>query len=190
MLISKTYARQNKAMHGMPRGYGNSSHKWVAVVFGIVIKNGFKSLLDYGCGSCCLRKGGKGKSSESEGLEVKFNRANRYIHYEEYDPAVKAAAALPRTTYDLVVCTDVLEHVEPECLDDVLQHIAALTKQCAFFVVNTKEANKILPDGRNAHLIIQSKEWWIKKLKTIFPKVKEHSVPRPNKEMAMVASWK
>jgi predicted TPR repeat methyltransferase len=186
MLISKAYARQNKAMHEAPRGYGTSSHKWVNTVFQIVMKSTYSSLLDYGCGSCCLRKGGKGKTSESEGLEAKFNKANRYVHYAEYDPAVKAKCALPRSTFDFVVCTDVLEHIEPECLDDVLAHIFSLTIKSAFFVISLKEANKFLPDGRNAHLLIHSREWWEKKIGEYFKDVFVIPKGRPAKEAVIL----
>jgi hypothetical protein len=30
----------------------------------------------------------------------------------------------------------------------------------AFFLVSTRLANQLLPDGRNAHLTVQPAEWW------------------------------
>jgi hypothetical protein len=60
----------------------------------------------------------------------------------------------------LVVCNDVLEHVEPERLAAVLQHLRDLTWRGGYFTVATRESNKWLSDGRNAHLIIESVAWW------------------------------
>jgi hypothetical protein len=32
--------------------------------------------------------------------------------------------------------------------------------KCGYFVISTIEAKSILSDGRNAHLIVEDKEWW------------------------------
>jgi hypothetical protein len=63
-----------------------------------------------------------------------------------------------------VVCTDVLEHVEPEYLDSVLDELQRVTRNVGFFVVHTGAAMNHLPDGRNAHLIQQPPEWWLPKI--------------------------
>ena len=63
----------------------------------------------------------------------------------------------------MVVCIYVLEHIEPECLEDVLDHLESLTEQVLFATVHTGPAGKILPDGRNAHLIQKPSEWWLPK---------------------------
>ncbi|HKV00429.1 MAG TPA: hypothetical protein VJR58_34330 [Vineibacter sp.] len=53
-----------------------------------------------------------------------------------------------------------LEHVEPECLDDVLAELRRVTQEVGLFVVHLTAARKTLPDGRNAHLIQQPADWW------------------------------
>jgi hypothetical protein len=68
----------------------------------------------------------------------------------------------------MVVCTDVLEHIEPENVDDVLDDLQALTRRVGFFVIATRPAKKILEDGRNAHLIQHGLDWWLPKLWTRF----------------------
>jgi 2-polyprenyl-3-methyl-5-hydroxy-6-metoxy-1,4-benzoquinol methylase len=62
--------------------------------------------------------------------------------------------------HDIVACTDVLEHIEPDCLDDVLKDIRRCTKKVAFLLIATRPAIKVLADGRNAHLIQQPYTWW------------------------------
>jgi 2-polyprenyl-3-methyl-5-hydroxy-6-metoxy-1,4-benzoquinol methylase len=70
---------------------------------------------------------------------------------------------LPKPS-DVVVCTDVLEHIEPEKLDAVLDHILRLTGYFAHLVISTRPANAVLPDGRNAHLIVETPDWWLEKI--------------------------
>jgi hypothetical protein len=61
---------------------------------------------------------------------------------------------------DLVACIDVLEHIEPQHLSDVLDDLARIT-QIGFFSIHTGAAKKRLSDGRNAHLIQQPASWWL-----------------------------
>jgi hypothetical protein len=77
----------------------------------------------------------------------------------EYDPAIPEKAESPRPA-DLVVCTDVLEHIEPDHLKAVLKDLKRCVKRMGYFVINTGPARKTLPDGRNTHLIQQDREWW------------------------------
>jgi hypothetical protein len=80
-----------------------------------------------------------------------------------YDPGIPADSALPAPA-DLVVCTDVLEHIEPEHLDAVLAHIFRLAQRAVFLQIALFPAKKTLPDGRNAHLIVQPANWWLDKI--------------------------
>lgn len=65
-------------------------------------------------------------------------------------------------------CGDVLEHIEPDCIDDVLDDIKRVTQKVAIFVVSTQESKKTLPDGRNAHLLIKPVSWWMERLERRF----------------------
>ncbi len=110
-----------------------------------------KTILDYGCGPGSLKR-------QLAGFRPQLQVA-------EYDPGYEEKAALP-TPADLVACVDVLEHVEPDRLKAVLTHIFDLTNKVAFFVIATRPAEKRLPDGRNAHLIIDNANWWVEQLRT------------------------
>jgi len=68
----------------------------------------------------------------------------------------------------LVFCGDVLEHVEPACLDAVLEDLRALTLERCVMVIATRPARKRYPDGRNFHLIIENHEWWLDKVCEFF----------------------
>ena len=84
-----------------------------------------------------------------------------------YDPAIEGLDAPPNPA-DIVVCGDVLEHVEPQCLDAVVDDLRRVTKKAALLVVATRPAVKTLADGRNAHLIVESADWWLPRIARCF----------------------
>jgi hypothetical protein len=127
-------------------GWGASGYGWAAVVRKFAVELGASSILDYGCGRGTL------KPALSE-LDVR-----------EYDPGIVGKNALPERA-DLVIATDVLEHVEPELLDNVLRHLRELACRGLFLNIALGPAKEILPDGRNAHLIQQTPTWWSGRLK-------------------------
>ena len=77
-----------------------------------------------------------------------------------YDPFLPGFDREPEP-HDLVVCSDVLEHIEPECVGDVLRHLHTLTKKTLFIDVACRPAKKVLADGRNAHLIQWEPDKWL-----------------------------
>lgn len=148
-LITPTYRELNSRLHSDNPAYGISSARWVGTIARMV--DGPMSILDYGCGKGLLAKG-----LDEHGYVVR-----------EYDPAVPGKDKLPRPA-ELVVCTDVLEHVEPECLDDVLDHLKELTLDRIFFTISTRPAKKHLADGRNTHICLHDADWWRKKMASRF----------------------
>lgn len=147
-LISEAYRAQNAALHRERADYGaHAATAWGDWVRRVARAHGCASVLDYGCGKATL-----GAMLAADGFAV-----------QNYDPAMEAFAAPPRPA-DLVVCNDVLEHIEPDCIDDVLADIARLSRRLAALTVATVPAAKTLPDGRNAHLIVQPLEWWLSRL--------------------------
>ena len=64
----------------------------------------------------------------------------------------------------MVCCIDVLEHIEPDLLDNVLDHLCSLTEIVAFLTIHTGPAAKFLPDGRNAHINQQPMSYWLPKI--------------------------
>lgn len=142
-LISPAYLAEQKKLHAAPRGYGGKGDKWADAVAQLMGNYGCSTVLDYGAGQGTLATA----------------LAKRGIVVREYDPSVKRIAALPDPA-DLVVCTDVLEHIEPDLLKNVLAHIRSLARRAAFVVIATRPASKFLSDGRNAHLIVEGPEFW------------------------------
>lgn len=145
--ISEGYLATQRAYHEERELYGTMGHRYAEDVKRLVEQSGARSVLDYGCGKGTLRA--------SLGEIV-----------SEYDPAIPGKDGEPKHA-DIVVCTDVLEHIEPDKLDSVLEHIRCLG-QAVYFVIATRPAEKDLPDGRNAHLIVQSADWWKRTLESRF----------------------
>ena len=130
-------------LHENPQ-YGMASVQYAPMVAQVAEAIGAKELLDYGAG--------KGRLGETLRQLMKNPPAIRH-----YDPAVAEWAARPAPC-QVVACIDVLEHIEPEFLDNVLDHIASLTEAVTFLTVHTGPAGKILPDGRNAHINQQDRK--------------------------------
>jgi uncharacterized Rossmann fold enzyme len=147
-LISAEYCQMNTQLHKHNLAYGVGGGKHATTVIQLAEKLNTHSILDYGCGKGYLAKA------------IPFP-------IWEYDPAIPEKAASPRPA-DLVVCTDVLEHIEPECIDYVLADLQRCTKQLGFFVIHTGPSLKTLPDGRNAHILQREKDWWKTRLSTFF----------------------
>jgi hypothetical protein len=58
----------------------------------------------------------------------------------------------------------VLEHIEPDLVENVLAELASITPKFGFFSVHMGPAGKVLADGRNAHLIQKPTSWWLPKI--------------------------
>lgn len=142
-LISEDYRAQQQALHLMPEGYGGKGSRWARTVLSIATQVGCASVLDYGCG-----RGSLARTLSSQALACR-----------EYDPAIPGKDGRPAFA-DLVVCTDVLEHVEPDKLHNVLHHIDSLSRMAIILVVCLRPSHKVLPDGRNAHLLVKPAAWW------------------------------
>jgi hypothetical protein len=142
--ISPAYLAEQQLLHKNP-GYGVASVNVAPFVARVIQRMDVRSLSDYGAGKCRLQL-----ALRELGIE---------IDYRPYDPAYPEYGA-PQPA-DLVTCIDVLEHVEPECLDAVLKELTRITVRLGFFTVHTGPAMKFLSDGRNAHLIQCPMNWWV-----------------------------
>lgn len=156
LLISEPYRKLNEQLH-KTRNFGGSGHRWIDDVckgIRLVGVDKIKSIMDYGCG----------QSTFWRNFKTRYPIIAEGMYYREYDPCIIGKNEMPRKPCDLVVCTDVLEHVEPEFINNVIKHIFSLARVAIFWNIAMIPANKVLPDGTNAHLIVQPKHWWVGKL--------------------------
>jgi len=150
--ITDEYRKLQQELHKNPK-YGVASGHFAPLVASLMGHAKVRSLSDYGAGKCKLLA-----MLEQQGVQVE--------EYFPYDPAFPEYGA-PRTA-DLVCCIDVLEHIEPALLDNVLRELASITTKLGFFSVHLGPAGKVLPDGRNAHLIQKPTSWWLPRLAEFF----------------------
>lgn len=145
-VISPEYRRMQEELHRNP-DYGVASLQYAPLVAELMRRHGLREVLDYGAG--------KGRL----GAELEW-LLPWPVTINHYEPAVAKWAKRPEPC-GFVTCIDVLEHIEPALLDNVLDDLARVTQGMGFFTVHTGPAAKVLPDGRNAHLIQQPPAWWL-----------------------------
>jgi hypothetical protein len=146
MLISEEYRRAQQELH-KNTGYGRASVDLAPAVAEVIRRDHIEELLDYGAG--------KGRLGEELEWLVPWPLT---IHH--YDPAIPQWSASPEPSA-FVTCIDVLEHIEPHLLPNVLDDLMRVTAETGYFTVATGPAMKLLADGRNAHLIQQPSNWWL-----------------------------
>lgn len=149
-----TLVDQYKEMHKDENLYAGSAltlHKESIAQFLQVTDS--KTILDYGCG--------KG---------IQYHKENIHNDYffgimpSLYDPAVDDYSDLPTGYFDTVICTDVLEHIEVQDLDDVLSEIYSKATKFVYLGICNAPADSFLPDGRNSHVTLESFDWWLDKI--------------------------
>lgn len=148
MLISDHYREQQSALHDTGTYGAMGETPYGAIVADIINRLEIAHVLDYGCGS---------RLSLAGALKGKVRHG---FKYQAYDPAVEKYAS-PPVPAEFVVCLDVLEHIEEDCIDEVLDHLESLTQAVGLFSIDCGPAKKLLPDGRNAHVLQRPPEWWL-----------------------------
>jgi len=151
--ISPEYLNLNKQMH--EGNFGGGGYKRIPHILPVIKEFGIKTILDYGCGQGTLAIGLE---------EAKKNGVVEFDSICNYDPARREYSKKPTGVFDLVCCTDVLEHIEPDYLDNVIEDLYQYTGKVAYLFIACSKANKVLPDGRNAHLIQEGPHWWMSRL--------------------------
>lgn len=139
-------------MHGSAKVFNNGI-KAYKIVKDFIEQYKPTSLLDFGCG-----KGG---------LIATIAELHPEIKVAGYDPGNPEFQQLPKRAVDVVISTDAIEHIEPAHLDETLKIIGSLMQRCGCFRIACYPAKKSLPDGRNAHLIVQHPDWWREKLTSV-----------------------
>ena len=143
-LISDEYRSLNQRLHRQRADYGKRGHRHATEVQMLLRKLRAATVLDYGAGKATLAD--------------RLLRAG--IKVTSYDPCIPELSAEP-DPHDIVVCTDVLEHVEPDYRPATLRRLRSLTRVAAYICVCTElDGGKTLPDGRDPHQIVWPAEVW------------------------------
>ena len=156
-MISPEYRQLLELTHAkMP--WGTASLNEIDRIVSLLRQYQITHVLDYGAGQ--------------QNLAKKLPDLVSNLIVDSYDPGIPAIASAPAPA-ELVCCIDVLEHVEPEYIDQVLDDLQRVVANLGYFTIAVTPATKILEDGRNAHLIVQPVEWWAQKIQARFTIVKD-----------------
>lgn len=147
-VISQEYKEEQQNLHRENPDYGVASVHYAPIVTNLINTLMITEVLDYGAG--------KGR------LGAAIKPSHR-VEYRMYDPGIEGLDEKPDSA-QMVCCIDVLEHIEPEYLEDVLDDLQRCVEFFGFFTVHTGPAIRVLADGRNAHLIQKPAQWWLPKI--------------------------
>jgi cyclopropane fatty-acyl-phospholipid synthase-like methyltransferase len=148
MIIDPKYQAQLSDMHS--QGKFNHGSKVIKNIKSFLNQYNLTSVLDFGCGHGALM--------------ASISQAYPNIRVEGYDPGNPKHNHIPARSFDAVVSADVFEHIEPAHLASTLQLISSKIQVAGWFRIACYPAKKHLPDGRNAHLIVESPAWWREQL--------------------------
>ena len=140
------YINQYVELHKTSK-YGTSSGRQLLTpVQNLINREKPQTVLDYGCGQSDLHK--------------LINGVDKVVRY---DPAIPGIDTKPTDEYDLVICTDVMEHIPEDTVDEILEDLHRLGR-IVYVVISCVEAYAKLPNGENAHTTVRPQKWWVDKL--------------------------
>jgi hypothetical protein len=143
----------------------------VPTLMSLVKENNCKTLLDYGCGKAIPYD--KDRCKEVD-LRHPIQKLCNLKSFDLYDPAYEKYTTLPNKKYDIVVCTDVLEHIAEQDIDYVLTEILSHSKKIVFLNISCQPALKHFKEGKfkgkNVHISVFDPSWWGHKIGNIWNK--------------------
>lgn len=162
--LEKQYALAHSEETSKPSGNfgGGSLYPHIEKVRKLIEITNSKSVLDYGCGkaSLYLEKFSFDSSEQPSSIERYWNIESITL----FDPGVPQFAKQPTGDFDGLISTDVLEHIPEEDIDWVLEECFGYAKRFVYMNIASYPAIKVLPNGWNAHITIQPREWWEEKI--------------------------
>jgi len=175
-VITDGHREKQARIHRDDATYGADGAKWARAVELLALqletKFGPVTLLDYGCG----------KQGLAEALP--------HRDVLNYDPAVKGYDVKPEPC-DIVVCTNVLEHVEPDCLDAVLDDLARVARKVLLVAIAIRETeDPVVLDpifaSQAMPMLHKPAVWWLPQLRSRFI-VREHKESGAELTLVLVA---
>ena len=152
MLLTQEYKQALLNLHTRSR-WGITAGKYAGdSIFRLLEANpAIQTILDYGCGEGTLKNW-----IEDKGITDK--------DWTLYDPGMLRYQKIPTGKFDLVITTDVLEHVEEIALDSVLKHLRELTGKFLYNEIACYLANAIFEDGpykgQPLHINLKAPDAW------------------------------
>ena len=154
-MITDEYKQQIRQTREGWQDWGSSASRNCSALLRYLNRDkNIHTVLDFGCGTQSFAEFIKG--AQKGGI------LRPDIQIIGYDPSVPGLDRLPDDRFDLIHSTDVMEHIEPEMLDETIawQRSHAWRQ---FHHIDCNATNDRLPDGRDVHLIVEPPEFWLDK---------------------------
>lgn len=125
-------------------------------------KRGSGTILDFGCGSAVhwhLKVPIPGQKHKTTATEYFGARLKGFYRY---DPAHPEYCEKPSGKFDIVMCTEVLEHVPLDEIPELLTELASYMKPDGFAVFSIPKglSSNAFPDGENLHCTLMNTGEW------------------------------
>jgi len=134
------------------RSYGDTGSVYTDSVKSFIDTTGTTSALDFGSGTGALRTS----------LRNKYN-----IDIDEFDPCYDGKRTIPNIQYDLIITTDVLEHLYEDEIENLFEEMLSLQPKFMYHAISTRKAHIHLPDGSNCHKTVKNNQWWKSRIQEI-----------------------
>lgn len=180
MAISDEY-KENMRLEHDGSNWGTTAVKYAGdlIVGALTSRKYITKVLDFGCGKGVLKP--------------YIEQHCPWVTVYEYDPGIPGKDTLPTDTFDAIVSSDVLEHVEPSKLDETLIWMSEHVKYALIHDIACSPTFKLIATGpykgQDLHLIVEEPKWWRAKFKEVLPELHEaeyahrekssHKGPRP-----------
>lgn len=160
MLITPEYQATLQRAHAYAGegGWGTSGGKYAGASVVRLLKDQpeIETILDYGCGHGTLKNW-----VEDKGITDK--------KWTLYDPCLPRRSKRPVGKFDLVITTDVLEHVEETLLNNVLKDLRSFTGKFLYSEIACYFCGCIFihgpHPGQDMHINLKAPDEWKKRLK-------------------------
>lgn len=148
------------------RFYGSSAHLHFEQISKVVLALNPRSVIDFGCGRSDL---------------VSYFWKDGARRVAKYDPAIPQYKQMPDGHFDLLLCTDVMEHIPMTDVDKIFDEMKTKADK-VLFTISMKPARAKLPDGRNAHVTLLTRDEWLRWISASFGR----AVPLPMEDAGLL----
>jgi SAM-dependent methyltransferase len=143
---------------------GGGIRSLIDTILAIIADKKSVTILDFGCGTAIHWHKHTLVNKTKSLMTVLGEKVQGFYRY---DPAVDIYSKKPTTKFDLVVCSDVLEHIPDSELQSFIDEASSYvdTGGTLMFSVSTSPSNNSFLSGENMHINIKSPDEWVQLLK-------------------------
>lgn len=145
-------------------GQTNNEEKW-GIISKLISNIKFNTVVDLGCGRGYYLKKFIEMEKESLGVELSKICCEKYLKdLPHVCSDIENFSVNNNKKYDLVVCMDVMEHIDPDKVEQTIKGIRPLSDVAIFGVANHVD-NEL---GFELHLTVEDSIWWEERFKKFY----------------------